>query len=482
MVPGIVGTYVKYKGGDEVLETGVINELFNESVIWIKHNLFSVENLIDIIILLFLYFIAIYIYRKSFKKVDKILQKADFISLSQRKRLIKDILKNLIYLIILWLYILIAKITGISYFFSRIVANLLTAWVFIKFISTFLPDKLYVKLFSFLIWTMTALNILNIYDKTMTILNNLAFTSGNIRISLLLAIKALILFTIFFIVASKINDIASKSIEKSDNLTPSIKVLMKKISKFIFYLVAFLLALSSLGISLSAFAFLGGTIGVGIGFGLQKIVSNFISGIIILLDKSIKPGDIVEVNDIYGRVKNLDTRFVSIVTLAGKEYLVPNENFITNLVINWSYSDERVKIDVPVGVAYGSDLNLVKKLLLKSLDGKERIVKDPSPTCILKEFGDSTINFELRFWIRDPQNGLAGVRSDVLFSVWNLLKENGITIAFPQQDVHFQSMSDDMYDKLKKAFNSKDDFNEEDMIKKREDEAAASKEEKNKEA
>ncbi|MGM0410895.1 MAG: mechanosensitive ion channel family protein [Bacillota bacterium] len=464
-----------------MLETSVINELINESIIWIENNLFSVENLIDIILLLFLYFVGVFIYRKSLKKVDKLLQKLDFISLNQRKRLIKDILKNLYYIIVLWTYILLAEITGLSYFFSRIVGNLLTAWIFIKIITTFLPDKLYVKLFSFLIWTMTALNILNIYDKTINILDGLAFKSGNLRISLLLVIKALVLFAVFFIAASKINEFASKRIEKSKNLTPSIKVLMKKISKFVFFLVAVLFTLSSLGISLSAFAFLGGTIGVGLGFGLQKIVSNFISGIIILLDKSIKPGDVVEVNNIYGRVKNLDTRFVSVVTLSGKEYLVPNENFITNQVINWSYSDERVRIDVPVGVAYDSDMNLVKKLLLKSLEGKDRIVNDPAPSCILKEFGDSTVNFELRFWIRDPQNGLAGVRSDVLFSVWNLLKENGISIAFPQQDVHFQSMSNDMYEKLKKAFNSQNINCNEDEIKEKRDEAAASKEEKNKE-
>lgn len=437
-----------------MLEIDVINDVIQESTKWIQTNLFSIENLIDILLVIILLFITIYVFKKIYVRVSKLLKKVDFLSIKQKDSLVNDVLRNLIYIILLWSYILIAEIAGFSHFFSGIIANLLTAWTFIKMITTFLPDKFYVKIFSFFIWTFTALNILNIYAKTVSILDNLAFKSGNLRISLLLVIKAFILFTIFFIGAKKVTEISAKRIEKSNNLTPSIKVLIKKISKFAFYLIAFLFALSSLGISLSAFAFLGGTIGVGLGFGLQKIVSNFISGIIILLDKSIKPGDVVEVNNIYGRVKNLDTRFVSVVTLSGKEYLVPNENFITNQVINWSYSDERVRIDVPVGVAYDSDLNLVKNLLLKSLEGKERIVEDPQPTCILKEFADSTVNFELRFWIRDPQNGLAGVRSDVLFSVWNLLKENGISIAFPQQDLHFKSMSDDMLSQAKKVFNS----------------------------
>jgi len=222
--------------------------------------------------------------------------------------------------------------------------------------------------------------------------------------------------------------------------------------KFILFTIAFLLTLSSIGINLSTFAFLGGAIGVGLGFGLQKIVSNFISGIIILLDKSIKPGDIVEINDVYGRIKSLDTRFVSIVTLAGKEYLVPNENFITKEVINWSYSDELVRVDIPIGVGYSSDMKLVKKLMMTAVNDKQRIINTPPPICLMTEFGDNTVNFSLRFWIKDPSNGIATIKSKVLFDVWDIFIENNINIAFPQRDLHFQSMSEDMLNKLKNIF------------------------------
>ena len=437
-----------------MIDLNEIKLIFNEIINWIKSNLFSLENLIDGILLLIIYFIAIYLHKKLFPRINKLLKKAKFITIQQKNKLINVILKPLIYMFLVWIYVLIVEIAGFSHFFSSIVANLLTAWVFIKLITTFLPDKFYVKILSFVIWAVAALKILNIYERTISILDSLAFKSGNLEISVLIVIKGFIMFIIFFWIARKINELSTKRIEKSDELTPSIKVLTKKLTKFGFYTIAILITLSSIGVNLSAFAFLGGAIGVGLGFGLQKIVSNFISGIIILLDKSIKPGDVVEINDIYGRVKNLDTRFVSVVTLSGKEYLVPNENFITNKVINWSYSDDRVRIDVPVGVAYDSDLNLVHDLLLKAVEDKKRVIKKPKPNCILKEFGDSTVNFELRFWISDPQKGLASIRSEVLFDVWNLLHENDITIAFPQQDLHFKTVSDEMMEKFKMAFNA----------------------------
>ena len=437
-----------------MIDLNEIENIFNEIVAWVQNNFFSIENLIDGILLLFIYIIAIYSYKKLFPKINKLLKKAKFITVQQKNNLINIILKPLIYVFFLWIYILIAEVTGFSHFLSSIAANLLTAWVFIKLITTFLPDKNYVKILSYVIWAIAALKILNIYDRTVVILDNLAFKSGNLEISVLLVIKGFIMFTIFFWFARKINELSTRRIEKSKELTPSIKVLTKKLTKIVFYAIAFLITLSSIGVNLSAFAFLGGAIGIGIGFGLQKIVSNFISGIIILLDKSIKPGDVVEIDDIYGRVKNLETRFVSVVTLSGKEYLVPNENFITNKVINWSYSDDRVRIDVPVRVSYDSDLILVHDLLLNAVKDKKRVIDNPKPNCILKEFGDSTVNFELRFWISDPQKGLASIRSEVLFNVWNSLHENDITIAFPQQDLHFKTISDEMMEKFKMAFNA----------------------------
>src|SRR6056297_2528817 len=455
-----------------MVDLNEIEKIFNDIIIWVQNNVFSIDNIIDGVLLLLIYLIAIYIYKKSFPKINKLVKKIKFITVQQKNKLINIILKPLIYMFLVWIYVLIVEITGFSHFFSSIAANLLTAWVFIKLITTFLPDKFYVKILSYVIWAVAVLKILNIYERTISILESLAFKSGNLEISVLLVIKGFIMFIIFFWLARKINEFSTKRIEKSDELTPSIKVLIKKLTKFGFYTIAFLITLSSIGVNLSTFAFLGGAIGVGLGFGLQKIVSNFISGIIILLDKSIKPGDVVEINDVYGRVKSLDTRFVSIVTLAGKEYLITNENFITKEVINWSYSDELIRVDITVGVGYDSNMKMAKKLLLKSLENKERIVNKPSPMCLMTEFADNTVNFSLRFWIKDPDNGIANIKSEVLFDVWNLFADNNINISFPQLDLHLQTMSEEMLTKLKKIF-SQNNLNKEESIT----EVAAAKEE-----
>ena len=179
--------------------------------------------------------------------------------------------------------------------------------------------------------------------------------------------------------------------------------------------------------------------GVGLGFGLQKVVSNFISGIILLLDKSIKPGDVIEIGDVYGYISKLQSRYVSIVVRDGSELLIPNEDLITQKVVNWSFSHKKIRLPIPIGVAYNSNPHEIVKIVLSSIKNIKRILKDPEPACILKGFGDSSVDFELRIWIQDPEKGTNNIRSDVLLNVWDAFKENNITIPFPQRDVHFKS-------------------------------------------
>jgi small-conductance mechanosensitive channel len=325
-----------------------------------------------------------------------------------------------------------------------IFGNLVSAWLIVKAITLFFPRNRMFRFVSALIWIVAALRILNIYQETLDLLNSLAFNSGNLRISLLLIIKIIIIFSILFWLAGKLSRLVTKRIDSSDGLTPSIKVLLNKIARFLIFTSAILFTLSAVGVNLSAFAFLGGAVGVGLGFGLQKIVSNFISGIIILADKSIKPGDVVEIGNVYGWVRKLDTRFVSVVTRSGKEFLIPNEDFITKEVINWSYSDELVRVDAEVGVSYNSDLRLVQEIMMQAVEEKKRILTDPEPNVLLIGFGDSSVNFELRFWISDPRNGIQNIRSEVLFSIWDRFKENEVEIPFPQQDYHLKSLPDDL--------------------------------------
>lgn len=190
---------------------------------------------------------------------------------------------------------------------------------------------------------------------------------------------------------------------------------------------------------MTAFTVFSGAIGVGVGFGLQKIVSNLISGVILLIDKSIKPGDVISVGDEYGWVNSLGARYVSVVTRDGTEHLIPNEELITQRVENWSYSNNLVRLRAPVGVHYKSDVRHAISLCIEAARATPRVLQDPAPVCLLKGFGDSSVDLEIRFWIQDPAEGMSNVLSEVLLRVWDRFHEEGVEIPYPQRDLHIRT-------------------------------------------
>jgi len=175
-----------------------------------------------------------------------------------------------------------------------------------------------------------------------------------------------------------------------------------------------------------------------LGFGLQKIFANLVSGFILLADKSIKPGDVIQLKDTYGWINFLGSRYVSVITRDATEHLIPNENLITGEVINWSYSEDLVRLKVPVGVGYGSDLEKARDLMLAAATSSLRVLKDPKPSCLLVGFGDNAINLELRVWINDPQNGIGSAKSDLFWGIWQRFRDHGIEIPYPKRDVHLK--------------------------------------------
>jgi small-conductance mechanosensitive channel len=198
------------------------------------------------------------------------------------------------------------------------------------------------------------------------------------------------------------------------------------------------IVLHYLGLDLTFFALFGGALGLGLGFGLQKVFANLVSGFILLGDKSIKPGDVIQLKDTYGWINFLGSRYVSVVTRDGIEHLIPNENLITGEVINWSYSQKLVRLRVPVGVAYGSDLDKVRELMLAAAADTLRVLKDPKPACLLTGFGDNAVNLELRAWINDPRHGIGSVKSDLFWAIWQRFRDHAIEMPYPQRDVHLK--------------------------------------------
>jgi small-conductance mechanosensitive channel len=311
-----------------------------------------------------------------------------------------------------------------------------SAWLVIAVISHTIRSLAVRKVFAWIAWLYVAATVLGIVDDVSALLDQAGFSIGNFRLSLLVAIKAAVLIGVMLWAALATGNFFDRRIKSFEELTPSLRVLLGKIVRIALIFIAVLVAISSLGIDLSMFAVFSGAIGVGLGFGLQKVVSNFISGIIILMDQSIKPGDTIELGQTFGWIRELRARFVSVITRDGREYLIPNEDFITTQVINWSFSDKYVRLDVPFGVSYDSDPHEVSRLAIEAAGSIDRVITDiKKPVCWMTEFGDSSINFKLRFWITDPQDGLTNIRGKVLLALWDAFKEHGIQIPYPHREV-----------------------------------------------
>ncbi|KJS09092.1 MAG: mechanosensitive ion channel protein MscS [Gammaproteobacteria bacterium BRH_c0] len=291
------------------------------------------------------------------------------------------------------------------------------------------------------IWLGVALHLLGWLPAVLTLLESLAITLGEARISLLAVLKLLMMVAISFTVAVWLSDMVNRSLSRSVNLSPSMRVGFSKFIRIALLIIAFLLALNAVGINLSSLAIFGGALGVGLGFGLQKIVSNFISGFILVMDRSIKPGDVITVGDQFGWVEALNSRYLVVRNREGVDTLIPNENLITSEVINWSYADRNVRVIIKVQISYNDDPEQAMALMLECAKASDRVLEDPPATVRLMAFGDNGIELQLRVWIADPENGTAMVKSDINLAIWRAFKVHNITIPFPQRDVHIKSSS-----------------------------------------
>ena len=283
------------------------------------------------------------------------------------------------------------------------------------------------------IWVVSV--ILGFDTGVLSFLDSLAITFGDFRLSALTVIKALIVTGGLVAGARMLTRGASNRIRKNPDISPSMQVLAIKGLQLFLFGGAIFIGLKAVGFDLTGLAVLSGAIGVGLGFGLQKVVSNLVSGIIILLDKSIKPGDVISLGETFGWIESLGARYVSVVTRDGKEYLIPNEDLITGQVVNWSHSDEFVRLDLFFGTAYTDDPHKVRKLAIEAASRVNRVLTDRPSVCHIVGFGDSSVDYILRFWIRDPTEGLTNIRGNVYLALWDVFKENGISIPFPQREV-----------------------------------------------
>ncbi|MBI1204268.1 MAG: mechanosensitive ion channel [Rhodopseudomonas sp.] len=320
-------------------------------------------------------------------------------------------------------------------YFLGVASSLATAWVVIAVLAGLIRNRFVHRMVALSAWTIAALSILGLLQPTMEALDSVAVVLGGLRITPLLVIKTSVLLLVTLWAANAVGDFFDRRIRGYSDLTPSIQVLIGKLMRLLLICFAILIVLSTVGIDLSALAFFSGAVGVGLGFGLQKIVSNLVSGIILLADKSIKPGDVISVGDQFGWVTNMGARYTSVDTRDGREILIPNEDFVTQQVVNWSYSNYKMMLKATFGVSYDSNPHHVQKVAVAAAKSVPRVINDPAPVCYFEEFGDSSLNFSLRYWIADPANGIINVRAPVMLALWDAFNAEGIEIPFPVRDV-----------------------------------------------
>jgi len=320
-------------------------------------------------------------------------------------------------------------------YFISVTASLVTAWIIIAIASRLIRNRTLANLLATIAWSIAALNILGLLDETRIVLDFIAISVGDTRLSLLNVAQAIILFGALIWFASTLAASIENRLRLSADLTPSLQVLVSKFVKFTLVTIAVLISLTAVGINLTALTVFSGAIGLGIGIGLQKVVSNLISGIIILLDKSIKPGDVISLGEKFGWITTLRSRYVSVVTRDGVEHLIPNEDFITQQVVNWSYSNRDVRLDINFGVSYVSDPHEVRSIAIEAVSKCERVLKKPAVVCHVISFGESSIDFVLRFWIEDPENGLTNIRGQAFLALWDAFHDNNISIPYPHREV-----------------------------------------------
>jgi small-conductance mechanosensitive channel len=276
-----------------------------------------------------------------------------------------------------------------------------------------------------------------------SILDSWGFTVANYHVSVWTGLLVIIVIVGVFVFGKLLTRIARWSLGKVTRLDSTQKLLADKLIGIAIWAFAILVGIDILGIDLTALTIFSGAFGLAVGFGLQKTFGNMLAGIILLMDRSIKPGDVIAVSDptgreSFGQIRRIGIRAISVVTRDRKEYLIPNENLMVNQVVNWSYSSREVRVKAPVGVAYGTDLELAEKLLLEAAVGAPRVLSQPAPNVRLMAFGANAIEFEIRFWITDPEEGVSGARSEVLKRVWHLFKEHSIELPFPQLDLYLR--------------------------------------------
>lgn len=326
------------------------------------------------------------------------------------------------------------EVLRVGYLLST-AASLATAWVIIRLATGLIRNEFVVRAVSVAAWIVAALSIIGKLDDVAAALDSVSIPLGALRVTPLLVLKVAVSLGIALWLVGISGNFLEARITRSRDLTPSVQVLLVKMVRLLLMVAAFAVVMSAAGIDLSAFALFSGAIGVGLGFGLQKIVANFISGVILLADKSVKPGDFISIGDSSGKISAMNTRYISVAAGDGREILIPNEDLVTQRVVNWTYTNKNMLVKVNFATNYDADPNVVCMLAVDIASKTTNVATFKAPNCLLTEFAETGMKFSLTFWVADLDVGADNVRSDVMLKLWNAFKSENIRVPYPVREI-----------------------------------------------
>lgn len=423
---------------EQLIDVDGLAGAFQAIVLWLRVNIFTLASLAQLAVAVLTGVLAFWLTPFLRRAGRRLAERAPAaMARSPLRPALHDIVGPLTWFILLNIIEATAQRLDQPARILTVAVSLVGVWVVIRLAASLLSDPVWARLVTAIAWTVAALNILGLLGVVVGVLDGLAITLGGVRLSALLVLKAAATLAVLLWLALSVSRFTERRIQGMTHLTLSARALFSKMLHIALLVVAVVVALNAVGIDLTALAVFGGAIGLGLGFGLQKVVSNLVSGVILLMDRSVKPGDVIAVAGTYGRVNAIGARYVSVVTRDGIEHLIPNEELITTRVENWSYTDTKVRVRIPLGIAYESDPRAAVALCEAAAAKVPRVQADPAPRCLVRGFGENSVNLELRVWILDPEDGVGSVSSAVLLAVWDTFKEHGVAIPFPQRSLHF---------------------------------------------
>ncbi len=411
---------------------------------WLQANILTLESIYQIAAIALALFLSWLLHRRFKRVLERVSRKTDLGPALQR--LIRTVAA--ISMPVVWAILLSGAIAGFESFalpiqFLRLVFSLVLAFVVIRIVSIFIPSAYWSQVFAWVAWTAAALNAVGVLDIVIEWLRATGFSVGDVSISAWTIVKGIVLAALLIWGANALSGAVERRLQKSATMSSALRLLIIRLLRLTLMVLAVIIAIAAVGVDLTIFAIFSGALGIGLGLGLRRTIENLIASYTLLADESIKPGDVIEIETMrgptYGEVRKMTTRYVAVRTRDGTETLIPNEILMANPLTNWSHSDKPTRRRVPVGISYDSDVELARRLCLEAVQEVPRILTFPAPNCLMRGFGDSAIDLELRFWIDDPENGVANVASEVLLKIWHKFQENGIEVPYPQQDLHVKS-------------------------------------------